>query len=98
MSKKRVFLLVIDSFGIGELPDAKKFGDEGSNTLLSCYKAFLKDQGEDSQNIGAPFFLPNLRKLGLFNIDGVNLNQECDNVHSAYGRFSEKSNGPYSLT
>ena len=93
MSKKRVFLLVIDSFGIGELPDAKKFGDEGSNTLLSCYKAFLKDQRKDSQNIGAPFFLPNLRKLGLFNIDDVNINQECDNILGAYGRFSEKSNG-----
>ena len=32
---KRVFLVVLDSFGIGELPDAKRFGDEGSNTLLS---------------------------------------------------------------
>ena len=36
---KRVFLIVLDSFGIGEMPDAAKFGDEGSNTLASIVKS-----------------------------------------------------------
>ena len=90
-----MFLLVIDSFGIGQMPDAKSFGDEGSNTLASCYYAFEKMQEENSQSKVAPFFLPNLRNLGLFNIDGVNLGEKADNVNinAAYGRFSEKSMG-----
>ena len=36
---KRIFLIILDSFGIGELPDAYKFGDEGSNTLRSVYSS-----------------------------------------------------------
>ena len=55
---KRVFLIVLDSFGIGEMPDAADFGDAGSNTLASCRKS--------------PFFsMPNMEKLGLFSIDGA---------------------------
>lgn len=55
---KRVFLIVLDSFGIGEEPDADKFGDVGTNTIKSCSES--------------PFFaMPNLKKMGLFNIDGV---------------------------
>ncbi len=38
---KRVFLIVLDSFGIGEAPDAKDFGDEGSNTLLAVSKVCI---------------------------------------------------------
>ena len=37
--KKRVFLIVLDSLGIGEMPDASRFGDEGSNTLKSISKS-----------------------------------------------------------
>ncbi|MBQ5802391.1 MAG: phosphopentomutase [Clostridia bacterium] len=55
---KRVFLIVLDSFGIGAMPDAAAFGDENSNTL-----AAICNQAE--------FDCPNLRKLGLFAIDGV---------------------------
>ncbi len=54
---KRVFLIVLDSFGIGGAPDAAKFGDEGSNTLA----AVLSYSNE-------PF--PNLAKIGLLAIDG----------------------------
>ena len=56
---KRVFLIVLDSFGIGGAPDAAKFGDEGSNTLA----AVLSYSGK-------PF--PNLAKMGLLSIDGEN--------------------------
>ena len=55
---KRVFLIVLDSVGIGELPDAAKFGDEGSNTIGAI---------RNHPN----FHCPNLEALGLFNIEGV---------------------------
>ena len=56
--EKRVFLIVLDSFGIGAEPDAAAFGDEGTNTLGAIAKH-------------PNFNCPNLQKLGLFNIDGV---------------------------
>ena len=55
---KRVFLIVLDSVGIGEMPDAAAYGDEGTNTLKAA--------------ASSPFFhLPNLARLGLFHLDGV---------------------------
>ncbi|MBR4760589.1 MAG: phosphopentomutase [Lachnospiraceae bacterium] len=56
----RVFLIVLDSFGIGAEPDAEAFGDAGTNTIGSCAKSDL-------------FVLPNFQKLGLFDIDGVDV-------------------------
>jgi phosphopentomutase len=73
-------MIVIDSFGIGEMPDAASFGDEGSNTLLSCSKS-------------QKFDLVNMGKLGLFNIDGVTCGQKAESPTAAYGRFAEKSMG-----
>lgn len=79
---KRVFLIVLDSVGIGALPDAADFGDEGTNTLLSAskYKSFE---------------LPNMASLGLGKIDGVNcIHGEHKYVrNSVYGRMMEKSRG-----
>lgn len=80
MRANRVFLIVLDSVGIGELPDAARFGDAGSNTLESCSKS-------------AAFHLPNLRKLGLFNIDGVTCGEKTGAPQAAFARLSEKSNG-----
>ena len=51
---KRVFLIVLDSVGIGELPDAAEYGDKGSNTLKAC-------------STSSYFDMPNMAKLGLFN-------------------------------
>lgn len=56
---KRVIVIVLDSVGMGELPDAAKYGDEGSDTLGNI-AAKLRD-----------FKLPNLQRLGLGNIDGI---------------------------
>ena len=56
----RVFLIVLDSFGIGAAPDAADFGDAGTNTIGSCARSEF-------------FVLPNLQKLGLFDIDGVDV-------------------------
>ncbi len=75
---KRVFLIVLDSLGVGELPDAKKFGDEGSNTLKSISSSEY-------------FNCPNLTNLGLFNIDGVG--KGVDFPSGSYGKLREKSNG-----
>ncbi len=77
---KRVFLIVLDSFGIGAMPDAKAFGDEGVNTLAAC--ATSKE-----------FHIPNLLKAGLGNIDGVTCLPKEENPIGAYARLTEKSNG-----
>ncbi len=82
---KRVFLTVLDSFGIGEMPDAADFGDAGSNTLRSCFETGLLN-------------VPNMRELGLFNIDGVNVGEKCPAPRGAYGRLSELSKGKDTTT
>ena len=84
-NKKRVFLIVLDSFGIGEMPDAKKYGDEGSNTLA----AIVKSEKYDT---------PNLEKLGLFNIEGVNCKEGVDNPQASFARLAESSNGKDTTT
>ncbi len=77
---KRVILIVMDSFGIGDAPDAERFGDQGSNTMRSCY--FSKE-----------FRAGNLRSLGLFNIDGVDYDDGCSEPVGAYARLKEASAG-----
>ncbi len=76
--QKRAFLLVLDSLGIGELPDAAKWGDEGSNTLAAVSRA-------------PEFFCPNLTEMGLFCIDGVA--GEKRSTHTCYARMREQSQG-----
>lgn len=85
MNIKRVFLIVLDSFGIGELPDADKYGDAGSNTLAAVVKS-------------EKFNCPNLKSLGLFNIDGVDCDGGVDMPLGAYGRMAEKSIGKDTTT
>lgn len=70
MKYKRIFLIVLDSFGIGHSPDAEKFGDFGANTLESISKS-------------EKFNIQNLKKLGLCNINGV----ELDDYPSPVGKF-----------
>lgn len=85
---KRVFLLVCDSFGIGAMPDANAYGDEGSNTLGSVRNS--------------PFFhCPTLEELGLFNIEGVPNGKGGQKIPSpvgAFGRLSERSVGKDTTT
>ena len=82
----RVFIIVLDSFGIGEMPDARKYRDEGSNTILSV---------SSSQYFEAP----NLQRLGLFNIDGVMSSvSESKDPKGAYIRLSELSQGKDTTT
>ena len=77
---KRVFLIVLDSFGIGEEPDAAAFGDVDVNTLRSV--------------AGSPFFgMPNFQRLGLFNIDGVTVGEKTKTPLASIARLREKSMG-----
>ena len=77
---KRVFLIVLDSFGIGAEPDAPAFGDAGTNTLGAI--------------AGHPNFKGNhLAELGLFNIDGVNCGQKHSAPIGCYARLREASAG-----
>ncbi len=85
MKTKRVFLIVLDSVGIGELPDAADYGDEGSNTLKACFKQ-------------SDFHVPNMKKLGLFNIDGIDYTDGVDAPLASFGRFKEKSKGKDTTT
>ncbi|WP_326911648.1 stage III sporulation protein AE [Sedimentibacter sp. MB31-C6] len=83
---KRVILIVLDSVGIGELPDAAQYGDIGSNTVKNIYK-----------NIDG-FALPNLEKLGLLNIEGLKEIKKADEFDATVGRCNEKSNGKDTTT
>ena len=80
MSKQRVYLIVLDSFGIGHAPDAADFGDEGANTLYTITHSKEYDT-------------PNMRKLGLSCIDGVDYLEKSDNIVGSYGRMQEASKG-----
>ncbi len=77
---KRVFLIVLDSFGIGELPDAAEFGDKGTNTLKSITRSQY-------------FCADNMIKLGLASIDGVDCIGAVDTPIGAYARMKERSRG-----
>lgn len=82
---KRVFWIVLDSFGVGEMSDAADFGDRGANTLRSCF------------NTGK-LNVPNMQKLGLFNIDGVEVGEKSESPMGAFMRISERSKGKDTTT
>ncbi|MDF2675458.1 MAG: phosphopentomutase, partial [Clostridiales bacterium] len=82
----RVVLIVLDSVGIGELPDAGRYGDEGSNTL-----------GNISKSIGG-LKLPNMEKIGLGNIDGTVGIEKASNPTGCFGKSLEKSEGKDTTT
>lgn len=82
---KRVFLIVLDSFGVGEMADSSDFGDKGADTLRSCF---------NTGNLN----VPNMQKMGLFNIDGVEVGEKCDNPTGAYLKISERSKGKDTTT
>ena len=77
---KRIFLIVLDSFGIGAMPDSEAFGDVGVNTLAACATS-------------EKLHIPNMIAAGLGNIDGVNCLPKADAPTGAYARLSEASMG-----
>ena len=83
---KKAILIVLDSVGIGEMPDAHKYGDVGSNTLGNIAKAV---GGMD---------LPNLESLGLGNIAPLEGVREIHPSEGAYGKSAELSVGKDTVT
>lgn len=83
---RKVVLVVLDSVGIGELPDAEIYGDKGSNTLGNIAKSVKG------------FSIPNLEALGIGSIDGVENLIKCENPEGIYGRCSELSKGKDTIT
>ena len=77
---KRVFLIVLDSFGIGAMPDSEAFGDVGVNTLAACATS-------------PKLHIPNMIAAGLSNIDGVSCLPKVASPVGAYARLAEKSMG-----
>lgn len=77
---KRVFLIVLDSVGIGAMEDAAAFGDVGCNTLRSA-------------STSSYFHTPNMEKLGLFHIDGVDYIESKEVPMALHARMTEKSMG-----
>ena len=78
--KRRVFLIVLDSFGIGYEPDADDFGDRGANTL----KTIMQSE---------QFRVPTMESLGLFAIDGTPEGEVPEKLLGSYGRLQEQSRG-----
>lgn len=77
---KRVFLIVLDSAGIGYEPDADLFGDVGADTFGDCFRT-------------GKLNVPNMRNAGLYNIDGVSMDPPVEKPCGMYGRLREKSMG-----
>lgn len=82
----RIIWIVIDSVGVGALPDAKAFGDEGVNTLGHIVKEFNDIK------------IPNMVKLGLGNIDGIDYIKNVDSPIGSFGRCNEVSQGKDTTT
>ena len=76
----RAVIIVLDSFGVGETPDANEYGDVGSNTLEGIYNNTKLD-------------LPNMKKLGLYNIQGLNIPEKEENPTGIFGKAAEKTKG-----
>ena len=77
---KRIFLIVLDSCGVGYEPDADKFGDVGSDTLRRCATS-------------AKFDMTNLVSMGLGNLDGIDYLPRCEAPKAALARLQERSMG-----
>ncbi len=82
----RVITIVLDSVGIGEMPDAEEYGDKGSNTLVNIAKAM------------GGLSLPNMAKLGLGHLADIPGVEKVKNPEGVYGIMMEKSPGKDSTT
>lgn len=78
---KRVIWIILDSVGMGALPDAADFGDEGANTIVHTWES------------NGGLNIPNLIRMGYGNIDGMSALNRCESPIAAYGRCSELSKG-----
>ena len=111
MDKRRAILIILDSMGVGDLPDAENYGDKGSDTFGHIAKWFKDHKGEQSEKYGdlgdglvPEFKIPNLAELGLGNIDGLAASVGMDKEFAvlepkgAYGKLRELSKGKDTIT
>lgn len=77
---KRVFLIVLDSAGAGEAPDAARFDDAGCDTLGTCARS-------------GKLHVPNMSRLGFYSLEGISYGKEVPDVVGCYGKLTEKSAG-----
>ena len=82
---KRVFLIVLDSFGAGQAPDAEKFGDKGASTIKAAAASEM-------------FHLTEMGKMGLFNIDGIDAGNPVNDPSAAHMKLRELSVGKDTTT
>ena len=82
----RIFVVVMDSLGVGAMPDAEKFGDVDVNTL-----------GHISESVDT-FEIPNLQKLGMANLTPLRQVPQVEQPLAYYGKLREKSNGKDTMT
>lgn len=87
MINKRVFVVVIDSLGVGYENHSKEYGDEGANTLSHIFSA-----------TNGKYKIPNLQSLGLCNLIEVQGNENVDNAKAYYGKLIEDSVGKDTMT
>ena len=83
---KRAILLILDSVGIGEMPDAHEYGDVGSNTLANTAR------------VTGGLYLPNLQAMGLGNIHNIMGVEKTEDPTAAYGKAAEASVGKDTVT
>lgn len=83
---KRIFTIVIDSLGAGEMPDAAKYGDAGTDTI-----------GHISESVDS-FAIPNLQKLGMANLHKLKQVEPAERPMSHYGKLREASTGKDTMT
>ena len=83
---KRVFLIVCDSLGIGEMPDAERFGDKGANTFVHI------------ANECNGLRIPNLNAMGLNDLEPIKGTSKVSHPHSFVLKARETSNGKDTMT
>lgn len=87
MKKRRVFVVVIDSLGVGSEVHSKEYGDDGANTLSHMFEA-----------TNGVYKIPNLQKLGLCNLTSVKGNDAIEKTDAYYGKLLEDSIGKDTMT
>lgn len=87
MKKKRVFVVVIDSLGVGSESHSKEYGDDGANTLSHIFSA-----------VNGSVKIPNLQSLGICNLTDVKGNPAIKNSKAYYGKLLEDSVGKDTMT
>ena len=83
---KRIFVIVMDSLGVGSMSDSPEFGDVGVNTL-----------GHISQSVDS-FHMPNLQKMGMANLTPLKQVEPVEKSLGYYGKLNEKSRGKDTMT